>query len=119
LLLAALAARRAGDAMGARALIEPALPDIPRDGWEWDVARFLLKPEADLPLVNRADREKNRALRARMLFYLAEMSLAVGRQGAALAWLADIDGAGDPRAVETRLARRELARFTARTQETK
>ncbi len=114
LLLAALAARRGGDARAAAALIEPALPRIARDSWEWDVARFLLKPEADLPLVSRADGEKDRALRARMLFYLAEVSLAMGRERAAMSWLADIDGAGDPRAVETRLARRELARFTAR-----
>ena len=101
-----------------RRCIEPALPGIPRESWEWDVARFLLKPAADLPLVNRADREKSRQLRARMIFYLAEMSLAAGRERAAMAWLADIDGAGEPGAVETRLARRELARFTARTQET-
>ena len=45
LLLAALAARRGGDAGGAAALIEPALQAIPRESWEWDVARFLLKPE--------------------------------------------------------------------------
>ncbi len=114
LFLAALAAHRAGDPRAAAALVEPALPAIPRDSWEWDVARLLTRPGADLAVAARADREPNRALRARMLFYLAEMWLAAGREAAAMKLFVDIDGAGDPRAVETRLARRELARYSAR-----
>ena len=38
-------------------------------------------------------------------------------QRAAASLFADIDGAGAPRALETRLAERELARFSAPTQE--
>jgi tetratricopeptide (TPR) repeat protein len=117
LLLAALAARREGDARGAAALIEGALPGIPRDCWQYEVARFLLKPEADFPLAARADGEKSRTTRARMLFYLADQALAAGKERAAASWLAEIDDAGDPTAIETRLARRALARFAAQKQE--
>jgi tetratricopeptide (TPR) repeat protein len=117
LLLAALAARRAGDRRGAAELLEGALPAIPRDSWEYEVARFLLKPEADLPLAARADREKSRTVRARMLFYLADQAFASGRERAAASWLIEIDGSGAPTAIETRLARRELARLTAQKQE--
>ena len=117
LLLAALAARRAGDRGGAAELLEGALPAIPRDSWQYEVARFLLKPEADLPLAARADRAKSRTVRAQMLFYLADQAIASGRERAAASWLAEIDGSGAPTAIETRLARRELARFTAQKQE--
>jgi tetratricopeptide (TPR) repeat protein len=118
-LLAALSAHRGGDPRTAAAIVEEVLPRMPRDGWEWEVARFLLKPAADMNLVARAQKERNRALRARMLFYLAEMSLAAGRQGMAMSLFADIDGAGAPAAIETRLAKRELARMSssAQTQE--
>ena len=117
LLLAALAARREGDARGAAALIEGALPGIPRDCWQYEVARFLLKPEADFPLTARADGEKNRATRARMLFYLADQASASGRERAAASWFVEIDDGGAPTAIETRLARRSLARFAAQNQE--
>jgi tetratricopeptide (TPR) repeat protein len=117
LLLAALAARREGDARGAAALIEGALPGIPRDAWQYEVARFLLKPEADFTLAARADGEKSRTTRARMLFYLADQALASGRERTAASWLAEINDSGAPTAIETRLARRALARFAAQKQE--
>jgi len=117
LLLAALAARRDGDARGAAALIEGALPGIPRDAWQYEVARFLLKPEADFTLAARADGEKSRTTRARMLFYLADQALASGRERAAASWLAEINDSGAPTAIETRLARRAFARFAAQKQE--
>ena len=117
LLLAALAARRAGDRKGAAELLEGALPAISRDSWQYEVARFLLKPEADLPLAARADREKSRTVRARMLFYLADQAFASGRERAAASWLAEIDGSGAPTAIETRLARREFARLIGQKQE--
>ena len=116
-LLAALASHRAADRKAAVEILEEALPRMPRDSWQWEVARFLLKPDMDLPLMSRAEKERNRAVRARMLFYLAEMSLAAGRLRTAASWLADIDGAGAPHAIETRLARREFARLTAHSQE--
>jgi tetratricopeptide (TPR) repeat protein len=118
-LLAALAAHRGGQAGKAAAIVEEVLPRMPRDGWEWEVARFLLRPAADMNLVARAQKERSRALRARMLFYLAEMSLAAGRKAMAMSLFADIDGAGAPAAIETRLAKRELARMSgaAQTQE--
>jgi hypothetical protein len=52
-----------------------------------------------------------------MLFYLADQALASGGERAAASWLAEINDSGAPTAVETRLARRSLARFAAQKQE--
>ncbi len=117
LLLAALAARREGDSRAAAALIEGALPAIPRDSWQYEVARFLLKPEADYPLAARAEGEKSRTTRARMLFYLADQALASGRERSAASWFIEADDAGAPTAIETRLARRARARLPAQKEE--
>ena len=54
-----------------------------------------------------------------MLFYLAEMSLAAGRERAAMAWLVETStGRASPGQWRRAWRPRELARFTARTQET-
>jgi tetratricopeptide (TPR) repeat protein len=110
-LLAALAVRRGGDARGASAELQALLPDLDRTSWYWDVARCLLEPSADFALVTRIEREKNRALRARMLYYLAEVSALAGRPQAAQTYLFEAKEAGAPEAPETRLARWELARL--------
>jgi tetratricopeptide (TPR) repeat protein len=117
LLLAALAARREGDTRGAAALIEGALPGIPRDGWQYEVARFLLKPETDFPLAARAEGEKSKTMRARMLFYLADQALVSGKERSAASWFVEADDAGAPTAIETRLAHRARARITAQKEE--
>jgi hypothetical protein len=52
-----------------------------------------------------------------MLFYLADQASASGRERAAASWFVEIDDTGAPTAIETRLARRSLARFAAQKQE--
>ncbi len=62
--------------------------------------------------ITRIERETNRALRARMLFYLAEASTLAGRPaGAARAYLLEAKDAGAADDPETRLARWELAKL--------
>ena len=109
-LLAALAARHGGDARIAASVLQALLPDLDRDSWYWEVARCLLEPSADFVLVTRIERESNRALRARMLFYLAEASTLAGRPRAAGSYLLEVKDAGAADDPETRLARWELAK---------
>jgi tetratricopeptide (TPR) repeat protein len=110
-LLAALALRRGGDARAANAELQALLPRLDRDSWYWDVARCLLEPSADFALVSRIEREKNRPLRARMLYYLAEASALAGRRSAAQTYLFEAKDAGAAEDPETRLARWELAKL--------
>jgi len=110
-LLAALAARRGGDARTAASVLQALLPDLERTSWYWEVARCLLEPSADFALIGRIERETNRALRARMLFYLAEAATLTGRAGAARAYLLEAKDGGAADDPETRLARWELAKL--------
>ncbi len=110
-LLAALAVRRGGDVRRANAELQALLPALDRDSWYWEVARCLLEPSADFALVTRIEGEKNRALRARMLYYLAEASALAGRVLAAQTYLFEVKDSGAPEDPETRLARWELARL--------
>jgi tetratricopeptide (TPR) repeat protein len=110
-LLAALAARRGGDPRTSASVLQALLPDLDRVSWYWDVARCLLEPSADFALVARIERESNRALRARMLYYLAEAATLAGRPGAARAYLLEAKDAGAADDPETRLARWEMKKL--------
>jgi hypothetical protein len=110
-LLAALAARRGGDPRTASSVLQALLPDLDRSSWYGEVARCLLEPSADFALVTRIERESDRRLRARMLYYLAEASMLAGRPGAARAYLLEAKDAGAADDPETRLARWELAKL--------
>jgi len=110
-LLAALAMRRGGDVRAANAELQALVSRLDRASWYWEVARCLLEPSADFALVTRIEREKNRPLRARMLYYLAEASALAGRRSAAQTYLFEAKDAGAPEDPETRLARWELAKL--------
>jgi tetratricopeptide (TPR) repeat protein len=112
-LCAALCAFQAGSPKEAAGIIEPLLSKLPRDSWYHDVARFLVERGTEGALLARIDRERNQALKARMLFYVAVVYHATGMERAGLTYLVQIDGKGAPGAVETGLARAELARRTA------
>jgi tetratricopeptide (TPR) repeat protein len=111
-LLAALSLRRAGKGKDSVAYLQDILPRIPRESWEWEVARFLSDPGTDFPMTARIEGEKNKGLRARMLFYVASAYLAAGKDRAALSYLLEIENTGAPEVVETRLAAGELARLS-------
>jgi tetratricopeptide (TPR) repeat protein len=111
-LLAALALRRAGKARDALDLLQSVVPRIPRDFWQYEAARFLMDPATDYPLTSRADKERNRTARARMLYYLAAVYLAGDKTRAALSYLLEIENTSPAASPETRLAAGELARLT-------
>ncbi len=107
-LLAALSSIRGGKPKEAADYLWGALAKIPRDSWYYEVARFLIDPSTDTRLLSRIQKEKNQALRSRMLYYVAAQYLAVGRLPAAQSYLLSIEGKCAPGLAETRLALREL-----------
>ncbi len=114
-LLAGLSLRRQGKPKEAEKYLQEVLPRIPREAWPYDVCRFLLDPvSGDIPLVTRIEREKNRGVRARMLFYLGSQYLIDGKIRAGQTYLLEIDGSGAPETAETRLARFELQSMEAK-----
>ena len=62
----------------------------------------------EFALTVRLNEEKNKALRARMLFFLAEQSIIDGRSRAARDFLFEIENSGAPSSPEIVLARWEL-----------
>ena len=77
-LCAALCAIRQGRQGDVSAILAPALSRIPVDSWYREVARFLLERSSEGQLLGRIDRERDTALKARMLFYVAITYLSTG-----------------------------------------
>ena len=86
-LLSALALRRAGRESAATAGLAGLLPALPRESWYYTTAEFLVRPEWDVPLLERLRGEKNDVLKKRMLFYLGMQYLLMGRRQAAATYL--------------------------------
>ena len=91
-------------------IIAPALPSMPDGSWYRDVARFLHERAGEGALLARIDRERDAALKARMLFYVAVTYLSSGMDRAGLIYLMQADGRGAPHRIETELVRIELSR---------
>jgi tetratricopeptide (TPR) repeat protein len=114
-LCAALCAIREGKPSEVPAVLAPALSRIPADTWYHDVARFLLERTGEGQLLARIDRERDTALKARMLFYVAITYLSSGMDRAGLIYLMQADGKGAPHRIETELVRIELNRSATET----
>jgi tetratricopeptide (TPR) repeat protein len=112
-LCAALCAIRQGRPGDVSAILSPALQKIPVDSWYREVARFLLERSSEGQLLGRIDRERDTALKARMLFYVAITYLSTGMDRAGLVYLTQADGKGAPHRVETDLVRIELDRIAS------
>jgi tetratricopeptide (TPR) repeat protein len=110
---AALCALREGKAGAVPAIVEPVLARTPADSWFHDVARYLLDRRTESSLLLRIQQERNQALKARMLFYVAVVARVNGLERTALTSLTQIEGRGAPSAVETALAVAEQARIPA------
>lgn len=108
-LLAALTLRREGKPAQAADYVNSILKGIPRESLYWEAARFLMDPASgSFPLTARLDAEKNKVLRARMLFFMAEQAVVDGKTRAARDYLFDIENAKAPDSPEIILARWEL-----------
>ncbi len=109
-LCAALCWIRQGNRREAAGILQQVLDRVPGESWQRDVARFLLDTNSGTALLARIDRERNSALKARMLFYVAIAWLNGGMERAGRTYLVQIAGRGLPQAIETRLADVELQR---------
>jgi tetratricopeptide (TPR) repeat protein len=112
-LCAALCALRQGKTGDVAGIVEPVLSHAPPDSWYRDMARYLVDRSGESSLMTRIDHERNQALKARMLFYIAVVYRVGGMDRAAATYLSQIDGRGAPSAVETSLAIAELDRGAA------
>jgi tetratricopeptide (TPR) repeat protein len=112
-LCAALCALRAGKPADAAGILEPVLSHAAGDSWQRDAARYIVERGTAGSFLARIDRERDKGRKSRMLFYVAIVSLVDGHNRAAVTYLTQIDGQGDPHAGETELARIELARQKA------
>lgn len=112
-LCAALCAIRQGRQGDVSAILAPALSRMPVDSWYREVARFLLERSSEGQLLAQIDRERDVALKARMLFYVGVTYLSTGMDRAGLVYLTQADGKGAPHRVETALVRIELDRSAA------
>jgi tetratricopeptide (TPR) repeat protein len=108
--LCAVRERRPDDVPG---ILAPALSSMPDGSWYRDVARFLQERADEGVLLARIDRERDAALKARMLFYVAVTYLSSGMDRAGLIYLMQADGKGAPHRIETELTRIELSRAAA------
>jgi hypothetical protein len=109
-LCAAVCSLRAGKPAEVSAVLTPVLPQLAADSWYRDTARFLMDRSAEPSFLGRINRERNAALKARMLFYYAEYCFANNMDRAGLTYLIQIEGKGAVSAPETQLASAELAR---------
>jgi tetratricopeptide (TPR) repeat protein len=113
LLCAALCAVRDRRPDDVPKIVAPALSSTPDGSWYRDVARFLQDRAGEGVLLARIDRERDTALKARMLFYVAVTYLSSGMDRAGLTCLIQADGKGAPHRIETELVRIELDRVAA------
>ncbi len=114
-LLAALALKKDGREKEAGEYLKRAVAKFPRDGWQYDVARFYLSPESDNNLaVIDADHERNKVERARILFYLAEQYLLLDKKTLARTYFSEAAGVERKGLIEKRLAQFELDRLNAK-----
>ncbi len=88
-LLSALALKRAGRAPEAVTGLQKALPSIAEASWYRVTAEFLIRPDWDVPLLERIRTEKNEIAKKRMLFYLGMQYFLSGRRQAAATYLID------------------------------
>jgi lipoprotein NlpI len=72
------------------------------------MARYYLQPSSDFFIVQQVNNEKNRTLKARMLFYLAVQYKLQGKVNSARTYLLEASDARTSGFIENRLATWEL-----------
>jgi tetratricopeptide (TPR) repeat protein len=102
-LLAALARRQAG--LDSADFLNSRLARIPSDSWAYPLARYLAGETVEAVILDRVQRQPDRAVRARMLFYVGCAFLAEGRSPAGLTYLSEAAQQLPPHWAEARIAR--------------
>jgi len=107
-LLATLALKKAGKTEQAVTYLNSILPYFEKKSWEYATAQFFLTPAAEFNTVSAVNREKNRALRGRMSFYVGEQYLLLGKKAEGRTFLNEAASIPNERLIERRLAAHEL-----------
>jgi tetratricopeptide (TPR) repeat protein len=110
-LLAALALRQDGRLQEAEGYLGALLARLPRDGWAYDIGRYLAEPAREVHVISATERERDKSIRARRLFYIASQLLLEGRLRTALTYLGETAELPPSDLPERRIARSLLARY--------
>jgi tetratricopeptide (TPR) repeat protein len=113
-LLAALAMKKAGKNKEAVDYLNQKIYLCPRDQWQYNMAQFLIAPEHDFAAVNDANREKKKAKRGQILFYLAEQYLLLDKKTLAHTFFNETAAIEPKGYLEKKLARYELGKLAAK-----
>lgn len=114
-LLAALSLKKAGQKKEAADYLVKNADAFPRDGWQFAVAQFYIAPESGSDLAaSAADHEKNKSVRAQILYYLAEEYLLLDKPSLARTYFSEAAGVERKGMIEKRLAQFELDRLNAK-----
>ena len=113
-LLAALCYKNAGDEKTAGDYLQGCLDAFPRDSLFYHMARFYLLPASDLFIVQQVNQEKNKSLKARMLFYLAAQYKLQDKGSLARRYFLEASEAKTSGFIENRLAGWEMKRVKDR-----
>jgi tetratricopeptide (TPR) repeat protein len=111
-LLAVLALKKADKNAEALKYLNDKLPEIPRQTWCFAVAQFYLDTSFDYNAVQAAKQEKNKIIRAQILFYIAEQYLLLNKKPLAQTYLYECAGVQRKGLIEKRLAQCELNRLS-------
>jgi len=109
-LLVALCYKNANKEKAAADYLQARLGDFPRDSLFYHMARFYLLPSSDLFIVQQVNLEKNKTLKARMLFYIAAQYKLQDKRSLAMKYFLEASEQKTSGFVENRLAEWELKR---------
>ncbi|NOY08680.1 MAG: hypothetical protein GXP33_07540 [Spirochaetes bacterium] len=107
-LLITLAYRYAGEKDRAEKYLEKEIVNFPRNSWYYQTARFLLNPMRDGFIIQRADKESNRPVRERILFYIASQYRLMKRFSSASTYLLEVADSGLKGKPEFKIAREQI-----------
>jgi tetratricopeptide (TPR) repeat protein len=110
-LLAALCHKKAGNEKQAFDYLGKILGGLPRDSLFYHMARYYMQPSSDLFIIQQVTAEKNKTLKARMLFYIAEQYILQNRLSSAMNYLSGASGEETTGYIENRIAEWDLKKI--------
>jgi tetratricopeptide (TPR) repeat protein len=110
-LLVSLCYKNMGNEKKAADYMGKILGSLPRDSLFYHMARFYMQPSSDIFIIQQISAEKDKTLRARMLFYLAAQYKLQNRVPSAMTYFLEASGESARGYIENRLAEWELKKL--------
>jgi tetratricopeptide (TPR) repeat protein len=110
-LLVALCYKKAGDQKKSSDYLARIMGGLPRESLFYHMARYYMQPSSDLFIIQQVQAEKNKTMRARMMFYLAAQYTMQNRIPAARTYFLEASGEENTGHIENRLAAWELKKL--------